>query len=1105
MEKMLPRRRSFRTGWLRCLQAVGAALLLALMPNGPAFAQVQVSGTVTSSSGSPLPGVTVRVAGTETRAVTDARGRYSIAAPGQGVLMFSLLGRRAVEARIEGRSTVDVTMEPVAFLDEVVVTAYTEQRRADITGAVGSVDVEAAQRQTTASVLKRLDATTSGVTVNTSGSPGSRSTVRIRGVSSFQNNDPLYVIDGTPVEDSYINFLNPNDITSIQVLKDASSSSIYGARASNGVILIETTNRAAIGPPRATLRVRTGMSTPVRGYDDFVITNSLEYFEVLKRTYGNAGQPVPPEYVAIYGDVNNPTVPAYTYVDAACNCVTARDAFGRPTAVNEAGYSFPRVLIMPGSAGTNWWDAVFGTGFLGDYNLDVAGGSQDNRYGVSFNFFNQKGTAAYNEYKRGSIRANTAFNRGRLTFGENVAVSADRHYGGVTNDDFGEGNILGKNILSQPVVPIYDVAGNFASGKAQGLGNNTNPLKLAWAQKDNETKNERIFGNAFVGYNAAENLTLRSQLGFNLGQTAFDGITFANPENSEATFTHTVNENSNRFTQWTWTNTARYNRRFFSQHNVDLLLGQEAHEATNRFITASLADLLTTDPNARYIQDALGATKNVTSTGGQSTLLSFFGKVDYNFADRYVASFTVRQDGSSRLGPNNRWGTFPAVGLGWRLSREQFMANNPIFSDVMLRFGWGITGNQLIPSGRIVSQFGGTRNSTFYDIAGANTGVLPGFRQTQLGNPDLKWEENESINIGTDLGLLDNRVNIVLDIYQRRTNNLLFDPPLPATAGTAAPPIVNIGQMRNRGFDLSIGHQSATWNATLNASHYRNKIMRIDGVQDFFLGTLSTRFTRPVINELGHPIGSFFGYVTDGMFQSQAEIDALNQAARQATGDPTVVFQPGADPGRLRFRDVNGDGVVTLADQSIIGSPHPDFTGSLDLGVRWRLFDLSATVFGSFGNEIFDVQKEFYVFRNFSTNVRRDLLTDSWTPQNTNVARDQYVAQNPNAKYPILDVNDTYSLQVSSFYVENASYVRLRSMQLGFNVPARYLRWVPTARIYLQGENLLTFTGYDGLDPELPALVNTGPAGDTRDQARGIDRGTYPSNRTFSIGLVTSF
>jgi TonB-linked SusC/RagA family outer membrane protein len=1061
-----------------------------LVPGVTALAQAQVTGTVVSTGGSPLRGVTVRVAGADTRTVTDVNGRYTIAAPAEGVLMFSLLGRRAIEERIAGRTTINVSMDPVAFLDEVVVTAYTEQRRSDITGAVASVDVAAAERQSSASILKRLDATTSGITVSTSGTPGGRSTVRIRGVTSFQNNDPLYIVDGTPVQDSYINFLNPNDITSIQILKDASAASIYGSRASNGVIVIETTNRAAIGAPRATLRVRTGIATPTRGYDDFLITDALEYYEVVRQSYVNAKEPIPTN---IYGNPASPSVPAYIWPN---NCgPVGSDGSPTPgvcTNIDRASYSYPNNLIMPGSRGTNWWDEVFGTGFVGDYNLDVAGGSQDNRYSVSFNFFNQKGTAAYNEYKRGSIRANTAFNRGRLTFGENVAVSADRNFGGIPSDSLGEGFILGKNILSQPVVPVYDINGNFASGKAVGLGNNTNPLKLAFVARDNELRNERIFGSAFVGYDPGWNLTLKSQLGFNLGQTAFDGFIAPNPENSEPTFTNQINENQRRFTEWTWTNTARFNRRF-SQHNVDLLVGQEANESSDRFMSGQMANLVTDDPDARYIQDVLGdaATKNVSSTGTQASLLSFFGKVDYNFADKYVASFTLRRDGSSRLSPGNRWGTFPAVGLGWRLSKESFMQNNGLFSDVMLRAGWGVTGNQLIPPGRIVSVFGGGRDQTFYDIAGGGT-IVPGFRLSQIGNENLKWEENESFNIGTDMALLNGRVNVVLDVYKRETNNLLFDPPLPATAGAAAPPIVNVGQMENRGVDLSIGHESALWNATLNLSTYKNKILRIDGERDFFLGSISTRFGRQVINKVGEPIGAFYGYLADGFFRDAADVAA----------HPT---QSGAAPGRIKFRDVNGDGQVTLDDRTIIGTPHPDFTAGLDLGFRWKLWDLSATVFGTFGNDIFDVQKEFYIFRNFSTNVRQDRLTDAWRPVDATVPRGQYVAANPDAKYPILDQNDTYSIQLSSYYVEDGSYVRLRSLQVGYNVPPSLLRWVPTARVYLQAENLFTITGYDGLDPELPALGSIGAGGDTRDQARGIDRGSYPSNRVFSIGLVTSF
>ncbi len=1092
MEKMLLGRHSFGIGRLHHLAAAASiSLLLVLTVSGAALAQqIGIVGTVTSTSGFPLGGVTVRVQGVDTlRTVTDTDGRYRLIAPASGVLIFNRIGHRVMQEEIAGRTTIDVAMEPIAFLEEVVVTAYTTQRRADITGAVSSVNLESVERQTSASVLKRLDTSVPGVTVATSGSPGSRSTVRIRGISSFQNNDPLYIVDGTPVQDSYINWLNPNDITSIQVLKDASAASIYGSRASNGVIVIETTRREVSGPPRATMRMRTGIMAPVRGYDDFLITDALQYHEILRRSYENASLPVPTN---VYGDPDDPEVPPFIWPN---NC-GADDGPGVCSTVDPASYSFPNALIMPGSPGTNWWDAVFGPGFVGDYNLEIAGGGVDNRYGVSFNYFDQKGTAAYNEFHRGSIRVNTSFTRGRLTVGENVSLSHDRHHGGMPDDPggFAEDGILGKNILMQPVVPLRDIQGNFASGKAVSLGNQSNPLKFAYERRDNEVKNNRLFGNVFAGLEVLDNLSLRSTFGFNLAQGAFSGFTPITPENREASFTNAINENTSQFTDWTWSNTLTW-QYDIPRHSLSVLLGQEANETVTRFLSGSMNNIINTDPSFRYVQDALGdaGTKNVSSAGSQSALLSVFGRTDYTFDDRYVLSLTLRRDGSSRLGPGNRWGTFPAFGVAWRLTNEPFLAGHRFFSDVMVRYGWGMTGNQSIPAGRIVSGFGGSRGDTFYDITGSGNSVVPGFRQTSLGNPDLKWEENRSQNIGADVGLLDGRIQISLDLFKRDTDNLLFGPSQPATAGVAAPPIVNIGKMSNRGFDMSIGYSAPSWSVTFNGSHYRNRIDRIDGDQNFFRGPISTRFGNQIINQVGHPIGSFYGYVADGYFQTTEEIELLDQLARDLTEDPEAEYWTGAAPGRIKFRDLNGDGVVNSEDQTIIGDPHPDFTAGLDLNLRRGNWDFSATLFGTFGNEIFDVQKEFYVFRNFDTNVRRDLLTDSWTPEN------------PNAKYPRLDVSDAYSRSLSSFYVEDGSYIRLRNVQIGYDVPSNLTRWMSATRVYVQIENLFTVTGYPGLDLALPAANVTGSAGDIRDQYRGVDRGSYPSNKAFSIGLVTSF
>ncbi|MBW8770713.1 MAG: SusC/RagA family TonB-linked outer membrane protein, partial [Gemmatimonadetes bacterium] len=555
------------------------------------------------------------------------------------------------------------------------------------------------------------------------------------------------------------------------------------------------------------------------------------------------------------------------------------------------------------------------------------------------------------------------------------------------------------------------------------------------------------------------------------------------PENSEPGLTNSFNEQQTSNFDWTWTNTARYNKQL-GQHTFNLLAGQEANHTQYRGLFGSEAALKSTDPNNLYLQAALGdaSTLSVNSNGNQSALLSYFGKADWNFQDKYVANFTVRRDGSSRLGPENRWGTFPSVGLGWRITKEGFLENNKFLSDAMLRASYGVTGNQQIPSGRILNQYGGDRGDTYYDITGSNSSIVPGYRLTALGNPDLKWEENRATNFGADLALFNGYLNVIADFYTRRTNNLLFNPQLPATAGVVGvtgQPIVNVGKMQNKGFDLSVGHQGDRWNATIQGSHYKNEILSIDGVQKFFYGPVSTRYGNQVINKVGQPIGAFYGYVADGFFQSDAEAAASGQS--------------GAKAGRIKFRDVNGDGKITSDDRTIIGSPHPKFTSSLDLGYRYGSFDISGTVFGTFGNDIFDNQKEWYVFREFNTNVRKDLLANSWTPTN------------PNAKYPRIDISDTYSSSISSFYVEDGSYVRMRNIQLGYNVPSTLSRWLSATRVYVQAENLFTITGYNGLDPSLPKADVSGAAGDIRDQYMGVDRGSYPSSRTFSIGLTASF
>src|SRR5256714_7773358 len=827
-----------------------------------------------------------------------------------------------------------------------------------------------------------------------------------------------------------------------------------------------------------------------------VMTNSLDYFKVIKASYDNAGLPVPASLTAIWGDPNNPSVAPFTYAEPGA--IVSKNVWGQITAVDASKYSYPNGLIETGSLGTNWWKEVWGSAPVQDFNVDVRGGSDANAYTVSGNYFDQKGTAAYTDYRRGSLRANTSFNRGKFNFGENAVLTLARQYGGsgTFDNSNGENGVLGKDILIQPVVSVFDVGGNYGGAKGIPAVNNTNPLQYAAAQKDNITKYNRVFGNTFAAYELLPALTLKTNLGFDLHQDGNAGFNDITPQNREAIFNNSIFESDYQEYGWSWAKTARY-LKSLGRSSFDFLAGQEASGNNNRYLQASMGSLLNSNLNSRYIQDALGdpKTKDVLSSGGKSALLSVFGKIGYNFADKYVASYTLRRDGSSNLAPGHRWGTFPAFGLGWHISNEPFLSGNRFVSDLMLRYGWGVTGNQNIPSGRIVSTFGGDRSDTFYDIAGSNQTIVAGFRQAAQGNPDLKWEENRSSNIGAAAVLFNGMFTPVFDVYTRRTNNLLFDPRTPATAGVAFPPIVNIGKMENKGFDFSLGHTAGWRNIAFNGSHYKNKIVSIDGVQYYFFGPDPLRTHNIVINMVGHPIGSFFGQQFDGYFNSAADVTAhlaAGNCGAVADGGSGVPCQDGAGLGRIKFRDTNGDGSIDDADRTVIGSPHPKFTMGIDLGAHRGSWDASATVFGTYGNKIYDDQKEWYVFRNFQTNVLKARLSASWSPTNLN------------AKYPILDVNDSYSIAPSSYYVEPGSYTRLRNIQIGYTLPGT-AAYLPGARVYLQGDNLWTSTSYPGLDPAIPPSNFNGAAGDIRDQFMGVDRGSYPTNKVFSIGITTSF
>ncbi len=1074
--------------YYRIFKHVFALMLAFLLGTQISFAQSRsITGVVSDeSSGDPLIGATVIVKGTTVGTVTDLDGAYTLEASTGDVLVFSYTGYTAQEITVGVSDMIDVAMSQGVVIDEVVVTGYSTQRKRDIIGAVAVVKTDEMNQVTAASFLQKLEGRAAGLTVSTGGAPGARSTVRVRGISSFQNNDPLYIIDGVPVQDAFNNMINPSDIESMQVLKDPSTASIYGARANNGVIII-TTKKGQAGQVKVNYNGYVGTQSPVKGMDDFLIQDPLDYAEVVRLSHVNGGLDVPTN---IFGDPNNQSIPRYLWPN---------DGVNQTQSVDESSYSFPGNLIMPSSQGTNWWDEVFDPSIVHDHNLSVSGGNEFSTFNISAGYYDQDGTAKHTWWKRYSLRANSEFRAGKFTFGENFSIARSQNVDGGFGSQ-GEGSFIGQIIKMQPVIPVYDIGGAtanpitnesryFAGAKANDLGNGSNPIAVLFKDRNNTFTANRVLGNVFGQWEVIPGLAVRTSFGIQYDANKDKRFGFPTPENSEPSTVYSLTENNFENTNWTWTNTATYNRTFGENHNFTFLAGYEAIQNRNTFLEGSIAGWVTTDINAWYIQDALAdpGTKQVFSNGGISSLASLFGKIDYAFQSKYYLSLTIRRDGSSAFGEENRYGVFPAISAGWRLSDEAFMANVGWLDDLKIRGGWGITGNQSIPAGRVFNQFGGSTTSSFYDITGSNSSLRSGFILTSLGNPGLKWEENISTNIGLDASLFAGRLTLVFDVYQRTVDGLLFNPALPATGGNAAPPFVNIGEMDNNGWDLTIGYRGnlgseLRFNTDLNIGHYKNEIISIDGVQDFFFGNFGGRLGNIIINQVGGEIGAFYGFKTDGLFQSQAEVDA------HATQD-------GAAPGRLRFVDVNGDGVINLDDKTDIGSYHPDLTAGLGLGFNYKNFDANIFLFGSFGNDIFDIGKEFTIFRLFRTNVRTDVLTDSWSESN------------PGASIPRLDQNDQFSSAASDFYVEDASYIRAKNLTLGYTFPSDLLSrlGVSNLRIYLQAENLFTITDYSNIDPALPTIDRNENGVNVTDQSAGVDRGTYPANQIFMFGVNASF
>lgn len=1012
-----------------------------------------VSGTVRDESGSTMPGVNVIVAGTSNGTVTDTSGKFTLTVGSGARLLFSFIGYNSQEVEVGANTVIDVNMKvDVTELSEIVVTGYASQEKKDLTGSVGTVKIADLTQIPSSNVTNQLQGRIAGVTVSGDGRPGQPAKVRIRGFGSFQNNDPLYIVDGVPTQD--ISTLNPNDVESLSVLKDAGAASIYGSRASNGVIII-TTKQGTRSGVKVNYDMYYGIQDPGKSPDNLL--NTQEFADLQWLVYRNDGTS---ETHPVYGASSNasPTLP-------------------------------------PWAADTDWYSEITRKAMIMNHDISLSGGNESAKFYAGLNYFNQEGIIVTNFSKRFSARINSEFKvKDRITIGENLTVTGRNGLGvaGVGN----EGSPFARVYMSQPIIParitqtIAGTSRTFVPGEYGGtgiaprLGNTPNALADLERGADNRQQDIRLLGSMFVDVKILESLSFRTtfggtyQNGYNTGWT---GSTYERAENFA---TPSYNENAYFNSDWVWTNQLTFNKTFGS-HKLLAVAGYESVKyGIGRGVSASRAGYFSDAFAFRTVGNGATITNASSGFNTPTTLVSQFVRADYSFSDKYLLSATVRRDGSSRFGEDTRYGTFPSISAGWRVSEESFLAGAEFISDLKIRGGYGTMGNQLAVSpDNQFFLFGGAVSDSNYDLNGSGSSSLQGFRPTRIGNVGAKWETNVTTNVGFDAGFFDNKLQVTFDWFNKQTQDLLYNPALPGTAGAAAQPFINIAEMKNTGVDIQVTYKKVvssdlSFDATLTFTSYRNEIVKITETLKFFDFSIpATRIGSFTRNQVGQPLGSFFGYQVEGLFQTSGEV----------SGAPT---QDGAEPGFFRYANIDAsNNAIDPNDRTFIGNPNPDFTYGLNLAANYKNFDLSVFFYGSQGNDIFNYNRWWIDFwPSFQNQKSTNLLYNSWTPTRTN-------ASTPKASNKSNFSNNTQSV---SYYVEDGSFLRLRNLQIGYTIPQAALSKIGLnrARLYVQGVNLFTATKYTGVDPDL----NSGD-----DRAFGVDLGNYPLVKQYTVGVNIGF
>ena len=1022
---------------MKKLQILLPMLLMTLF----SFGQMKtITGTVTSKSdGTPVAATTVQ-AGSKTT-LTDNSGKFSIeASPGDN-LVFTHVGMKAVTVKVTAATaTLSIEMETGANeLETVVVTGYKSEKKVDLTGAVSVVNVNNIKNIPSSSPMLALQGQVPGLYIQTDGSPtggnGGPPTILIRGVNTLGNTNPLYIIDGVPTT-RYEDFanLNVNSISSIQVLKDASASSIYGSRASNGVIIVTTKNGSAGGDK---VRIQLNSSLAFQNEKPWQenVLNSEDRGKALWRAA-----------VKDKTDPNNLVSQIYTfdwnndYANPVLNKVNIAPFVG--------GDSTEPV------GNTNWQDALFKKATITSNDLLISAGSGKSGFLVDLGYYNNNGLIQFTKYQRYNARINShtsAFND-RLKFGENLQLSRTSQVNSTT--DVGGAPTPGLALTLSPTIPLYKTDGTYGGPIGAGYTDRNNPVDMQYLNRWNTTNQFLAVGNVYLDFELIKNLVYHTSLGFDYSDAIAKRAALIGDEGPVRSFNSLSQQESKELT-FTWTNTLNYNL-VFGQNRLNLLAGTEAVRNDFQTFGAATTNFALQDVNYFQLSAGTGAqTNNGSATGYR--LLSQFGKVFYGYSDRYLASATIRRDGSSRFGTNNPYGIFPAFTLGWRINNESFFKNVNKVSNLKLRAGIGTVGNQEIGNLSAYTLFQpnyGTASAAFpqwlntgtaYDLFGVNTGSLPsGFVQVQRGNPNLKWESTTEKNVGLDFGFLNEKITGSFDYFSRKTSDILIQPPVAAALGEGQQQFLNGANKDNKGWELVVGYHDRTssglsYSITGNASHWKDVITYIpDNVRAAYAGDVNHSI-------IGHTQFSIFGYKTDGIFQTQAEVDKA----------PT---QPGAAPGRLRYVDVNGDGKIDANDQTWLGTTLPKVEYGLRVDLSYKNFDLAIFGSGVAGKTAFDPNKFFSSFVNARSNFGPGTL-DAWTPQNTG------------AKIPALTLlNANGEDRPSDFYYVNASYFKLRNVTVGYDLPVNIAAKIKMEglRLFVSGQNLFAIKSkqFTAKDPE---------------------------------------